>query len=106
MDEQSFYRIHICGVLILSRYTMAIVINTTLFFSVAFRTFLIVHAKGLVWKGQPNLRLFNQLYWTIVVTYVIILYSGHALYMATDNWPVGLSEGKFCLLMELEVRVT
>ena len=90
--------------LILSRYTISIVFNTTLFFSVAFRTFLIVHAKGLVWKGQPNLRLFNQLYWTIVVTYVTVLYGLHISITVRGDWPAGLSEGRFCLLMEMEVQ--
>ena len=63
-----------------------------------------MHAEGLVWKGQHNLRLFNQLYWTIVVSYTAVLYGLHISIMVRGNWPAGLSEGKFCLLMEMEVK--
>ena len=45
----------------------------TFLFNYMFRHILVLYAdRGLVEKGRPNLRLFNQLYWTISLTFIVL----------------------------------
>jgi hypothetical protein len=67
-----------------------------------FRAVLILHAdKGLVQNGRLNLRLFHQLYWVIVCTFVVF---GHTLQLpqvVNGTFPSNTVEGKICLLLDI-----
>ena len=70
------------------RAVTTIVLANNLIFSFLFRCLVVLHAeKGLVGKGKLNLRLLNQLYWTIVIAFnglsVFILF----YFNLTVNWP-------------------
>jgi hypothetical protein len=71
-------------------------------FSLVFRAVLILHAdKGLVQKGRLNLRLFNQLYWVAVCTFVMV---GHTMLLARlvkGIFPSSIKVGKICLLLDI-----
>ena len=68
-----------------------------------YRAFLIRYAeRGLVVKGQPNLGLFNQLYWVLFSGFgsiAIILFP--VLKFTQDNFGETIS-GKICLLVPLK----
>ena len=52
---------------------LLVLFSNTALFSFIFRTVLIRFAdRGLVLQGQPNLRLFDQLFWVILVPYCCI----------------------------------
>ena len=68
----------------------------------SFRSILIGYARGLVLKGRPNLRLFNQLYWVLFsgfCTIGIILFP--ILKLAQGNFNE-TNYGKICLLEQPE----
>ena len=96
------YRSVFCGLLIGTRQTITYVYSVTLIFNVLFRAMLILHAeKGLVLKGQTNLKLFNQLYWLTVCTFVLV---GHIMLplasILKGTFPSSAPSGQICLLNE------
>ena len=103
LEEDSVHRPSLCSILINVRAVTTIVLANNLIFSFLFRCLVILHAeKGLVGKGKLNLRLLNQLYWTIVIAFnvlsvFILLYAN-----LTVNWPAkfrSASRMALCLMV-------
>ena len=71
LEEQSELRAPLCGLLVTSRYVVVIIYCATLFYSFIFRTFLVLYSdRGLILQGKPNLKLFAQLFWLTMVSFV------------------------------------
>jgi hypothetical protein len=85
-----------------TRFVTGIVYAVSLFFSFLFRTFLILHSdRGLVNKAGPNLRLFHQLFWTVLTTFILVILvifpTSHQL---KGIYPEGTRRGKMCLMLD------
>jgi hypothetical protein len=89
----------LCGVLIETRFVIGIVYAMSLFFSFLFRTFLILHSdRGLVNKAGPNLKLFNQLFWTVLAAFILVLLGTYPTsHQLRGIYPEGTKRGKICL---------
>ena len=62
-----------CQNLEIARYTLSVTFSNTAFMSHTFRSVLVRFAdRGLVLQGRPNLRLFRQLFWLILIPYCCI----------------------------------
>jgi hypothetical protein len=102
LGADSEHRAFLCGVLIQTRTTVQLVYITTLIFSFFFRVFLILHAdKGLVQKGSLNLRLFHQLYWVIVCSFLLVGHGVFSLPHLIDGTFQGTLSGQICLLQDI-----
>ena len=68
---------------------------------------MILHSeKGLVDKGQPNLKLFNQLYWVVVFSMTVIeLTISPFTQIAKGGFPENSHKGRICLLLEADPTV-
>ena len=92
-------RLALCSVFIKAKFFFGELYFVTLFFSFVFRTFLILYSdRGLVKNGKPNLLLFNQLFWTILITFFVIMYISfplHAQFLGT--FPQISKQGRLCL---------
>ena len=106
LQENSGYRHFFCGTLIMSRVTISYVFHYTFNFSILFRMFLILHAeKGLLVHGQPNLRMFNQLFWIAVFTFITLAYVAFPLpFLVKGSFPESSNAGKICLLSNIKVE--
>ena len=106
LQENSGYRHFFCGTLIMSRVTISYVFHYTFNFSILFRMFLILHAeKGLLVQGQPNLRMFNQLFWIAVFTFITLAYVAFPLpFLVKGSFPESSNAGKICLLSNIKVE--
>ena len=104
LEEGSLHRPSLCLILINVRAVTTIVFANNLVFSFPFRCLVVLHAeKGLVGKGKLNLRLLNQLYWTIVIASNVVC--AFILFYAnlTVNWPAkftSASQMAICLMVE------
>ena len=100
-EDDSPHRRTLCTVLIVSRLSL-IWFNFIIFlFSFEFRVFLVLYAeRGLVKNGQPNLHLFYQLFWIVVVTFVFSgLASSFGGNLLKGNFLLqDLNRAKACLL--------
>ena len=100
LAHRSEWRSVLCGGLVWARYTTGYVYSLTLSFSFLFRTFLILHPdRGLVRNGRPNLRLFHQLYWVVVSSFLLvfqIILPGSSIYKG--SFPGGTKGGRICLV--------
>ena len=62
-----------CQNLEIARYTLSVTFSNTAFMSHTFRSVLVRFAdRGLVLQGRPNLKLFSQLFWLILIPYCCI----------------------------------
>ena len=62
-----------CQNLYIAHFTLYVVHSSTAFFSHIFRSAMIRFAdRGLVLQGRPNLKLFSQLFWLILIPYCCI----------------------------------
>jgi hypothetical protein len=60
------------------------------YWSFLVRTFLILHAdRGLVNQAGPNLKLFHQLFWTVLTTFILVL----LVIYPTSHHPKGSKRG-------------
>ena len=66
-------RVFWCQNLYIAHFFLHVVFLNTALFSHTFRTVLIRFAdRGLVLQGKPNLKLFSQLFWLILIPYCCI----------------------------------
>ena len=66
-------RVFWCQNLYIAHFFLHVVFLNTALFSYTFRTVLIRFAdRGLVFQGKPNLKLFQQLFWLILIPYCCI----------------------------------
>ena len=103
-EEGSPYRSLLCGVVIHARFTNTFIAIFSCFFSILFRTIVILHSdKGLVHQGKTNLDLFHKLFWIILCSFILM---GHAIFpishMIKRIYPEGFKNGKMCLLLPME----
>ena len=62
-----------CQNLYIAHFALNVIFANTALFSLIFRSVLIRFAdRGLVVKGETNLKLFKQLFWTILIPYCCI----------------------------------
>jgi hypothetical protein len=102
MPQLPEHRSILCSVLIQTRFVTGIVCGMSVFFSFIFRTFLILHFdRGLVNKAGPNLKLFHQLFWTVLTTFILVIL---AIYPTSHQlkgiYPEGSKRGKMCLMLD------
>ena len=102
LEEESQLRTPLCGILVTSRYIMVYVFTEVLFFSFAFRTFLVVFAeRGLVAKGKTNLQLFHQLYWVLFCAFFVVLtFIMPISHIIRGTFPKTTNKGQICLLAQ------
>ena len=88
----------------MSRHIIFYVYWVVLFMSFGFRHILILYAdRGLVQNGQPNLTLFNQLYWVVVGSWLALGFAmnpGKNL-LKGNHLLQDMSRGRACLLRSL-----
>ena len=107
LPDNSPARPELCSSLILARNTIWILNSVICYFTNRWRSFLILHSeKGLVDKGQPNLKLFNQLFWVVVFSITVV---AHMLFpfnhIAKGGFPANSHKGRICLLLEADPTV-
>ena len=67
LEEGSSWRPALCSSLITVRYIIGYAYFNTLYFSLVFRSFLVLCAdRGLVSAGRPSLVLFHRLFWICI----------------------------------------
>ena len=75
-EDDSPHRRTLCTVLIMSRHSIILFYWVILLFSFHFRLFLVLYAdRGLLKNGKPNLKLFCQLYWVVMVVLLIFCFA-------------------------------
>lgn len=104
LSDDSEYRGVLCGILIQARFTTAILFFNTMYFGFLFRTFLILHSdRGLVFHGQPYLKLFHKLFWIIFSAFSAIFYMAFPLsHQLKGKYPEMSKKGRMCLLLDIE----
>jgi hypothetical protein len=105
LDHDSEHRGFLCGLLIQSRITLNLAYTLILFFSFLFRAVLILHAdKGLVHHGSLNLRLFHQVYWVVICSFLV---SAHGVFSLPKWINSNFREtvpGKICFLRDFSTN--
>ena len=103
LEDNSEHRHLLCYILVLSRSTTTVILKINLFFALAFRTFLILHAeRGLLSKGKLNLKLFKQLFWLIVTSFVVIILFIVIKFHASEEKFAPGSHWAICILLDVK----
>jgi hypothetical protein len=96
-------RLLACKLLHISHHTITSLFLNTLFFSFLFRVVLIRFAeRGLVVRGRLNLKLFDQLYWTIFWAFFVIGINMFPLSRLARGSYDSSTLGRVCLLRTLQ----
>ena len=73
VSTEDIGRVFWCQNLFVAQNFLVVTFSNTTFFSHTFRSVLIRFPdRGLVLQGRPNLKLFNQLFWLILIPYCCI----------------------------------
>ena len=88
-----------CGNLYVAHFVLSVIFSNTAVFSLIFRSVLIRFAdRGLVLQGRPNLKLFRQLFWLILIPYCCIgLLMAPVLSIIFNNFTSAIV-AKICIL--------
>ena len=107
LPQDSPARPELCSSLIVARNTIWILNSVICHFTIQWRSFLILHSeKGLVNKGQPNLKLFNQLFWLVVFSSTAMAHMMFPFnHIAKGGFPANSHKGRICLLLEADPTV-
>ena len=103
LEDESEHRRLLCAVLINAQSVTTVVLAVNAFFCFVFRCLVVIHAeKGLIVKGKPDLRLLNQLYWLIVLSFttvnIFIIFYFYQTIIITENF-VSSSPMAICLMV-------
>ena len=77
-----------------AHFVMLYVFCTTLYFSLWWRVFLVLYPRGFVREGSTNLKLFNQLFWLMLVVWLSVQYTGELVLQLQGNSPQGSMQGR------------
>ena len=107
LPQYSPARVELCTSLMLARNTIWVLNGNICVFTILWRSFLILHSeKGLVDKGQPNLKLFNQLFWLVLFSMTTIEHFVFPFnHIAKGGFPENSHKARICLLLENDQTV-
>ena len=107
LPENSPARLELCSSLLLARNTIWLLNGNICLFTILWRSFLILHSeKGFVDKGQPNLKLFNQLFWVVVFSNTFLEHFMFPFtHIAKGGFPENSHKGRICLLLDADPTV-
>ena len=101
--EQEELRILLCSIHTPSTPGYAaILFSISTFFSVLWRSFLVLHAQGFIRNGQVNLQLFSQLYWVIAISFFCLGLIPNQVLHLKGTFPKYSVRGQICLLTPLD----
>ena len=106
-EDDSPHRRTLCTVLIVSRLSLVWFYFNVFWFSFQFRVFLVLYAeRGLVKNCQPNLRIFCQLFWIVVITFICFgLSTSFMGNLLKDKFILqDLNRAKACLLGDMPTQ--
>ena len=97
-EEQQQWRLLLCSIHMQSpRIPGSFFIHTN-YFSLLWRSFLILHGQGFIRNGQLNLKLFSQLYWLITLSFLVLAINIDQPMYLKGEFPQGSVRGTICLL--------
>ena len=100
--EQKELRILLCSIHTPSTPGYAaILFSISTYFSVLWRSFLVLHAQGFIRNGQLNLHLFSQLYWLIAISFFCLGLIPNQVLHLKGTFPKDSVRGLICLLIRL-----
>ena len=101
-EQQQQWRLLLCSIHMQSPRIPGSFFIHIIYFSLLWRSFLILHGQGFIRNGQLNLKLFSQLYWLITLSFLVLAISLDQPMYLKGQFPQGSVRGTICLLTPID----
>ena len=101
-EVQEQWRMLLCSIHLTANLIVGVFFGQIIFYSFLWRSFLILHGHGFIRNGQPNLKLFSQLYWLITLSFIVLSLSVDQPMYLKGKFPQDSVRGTICLLIPVD----